>query len=66
MFNDNKDGQFVAVKNAINDGDMSFSGKHAIQNITNTGNLTAIPRKFKDKKKELMLVDLAAFNNFAN
>lgn len=48
-----------------NAGNAKFSGKHVIQNITNSGNLTADPRKFKEPKKGL-LMDLAAFNNFAN
>lgn len=66
IFNDHKEGQFSTIKNMENIGNASFSGKHMVQNITNQGNLTAIPRKFKDPKKKLELVDLAAFNNFAN
>lgn len=66
VFNDHKDGQFAAVENMDNAGNASFSGKHAIKNMTNNGgNVVAIPRKFEDKKEGLLL-DLAAFNNFAN
>lgn len=66
VLEDHKDGQFVAVENMDNAGNASFSGKHAIKNFTNSGQFAAIPRKFKDKKEELLLLDLATFNNMSN
>ena len=64
IFNDHKDGQFATIGNMNNAGNLSLSGNHKLDNTINTGNVAVIPRKFKDKKKKLM--DLAAFNQFAN
>lgn len=66
MFNDHKDGQFSAIENINNMGKLSYSGNHAVKNQTNSGDVALIPRKFEDKKKEILLMDLAQFNNFNN
>lgn len=66
VFNDQKDGQVSAIENFNNAGNASFSGNHVIKNNTNSGKIALVPRKFKDKKKKLMLMDLATFGNFAN
>ena len=50
-----------------NKGKATMSGKHMIQNATTSGDMAIIPRKFKDPpKKDILLMDLATFNNFAN
>jgi len=68
MLNDHKDGQKTMIENVSNAGNVSVQGNHALKNITNEegGKLVGLERKFEDKKKELILLDLATFNNLTN
>ena len=67
-FLDHKGGQFSTVGNTNNAGNMQVSGLHQFENTTNSGNFVAAPRTFNPDgtPAELMLLDLASFNNFNN
>ena len=62
VFKDHKDGQKSTVGTLNNAGNTSIQGNHMFNKAVNSGNVTAMPRAFPEKK----LMDLAAFNNFAN
>jgi intracellular sulfur oxidation DsrE/DsrF family protein len=68
MFNDHKGGQFSTVANTVQNGEMQISGNHKFQNFTNNGNTQVMPRAFNPdgSPAQLMLMDLADFNNFSN
>lgn len=53
------------MKNA---GNMNIAGLHQFDNTVNSGNLVAAPRTFNPDgtPAQLMLIDLATFNNVVN
>ena len=68
QFNDHKDGLFSTVANIEQNGNMSISGNHKFGNFVNNGNTQVMPRAFNPDgtPAQLMLMDLASFNQFAN
>lgn len=65
MLNDHKDGQKTMIENVDNSGEMKVQGNHVIKNIKNNEGsaFAALERAFPDKKKDLILLDLATFGN---
>jgi len=68
QFNDHKAGQFSTVGNLTQNGNMKISGNHQFKNFTNNGNTQVMPRTFNPDgtPAQLMLMDLAQFQNYSN